>query len=78
MAAHSDDSVPPTDALLFVITCLFIGLSTQQFAKPVLKQVPYTAVLLLIGLCIGLLQSIPPATLKFSGDERLGCLVLKT
>ncbi|GBF87432.1 hypothetical protein Rsub_00143 [Raphidocelis subcapitata] len=64
---HGDGGgVPPTDAVLFLVTCLFVGLATQHFARPLLRHVPYTAVLLAIGLCIGLLQAIPPATLNFT------------
>ena len=61
----SGDEVSPTTALLFVITCFFIGISTKFFLLGWLR-VPYTALLLVFGLCIGLLQAIPPATEAFT------------
>ncbi|KAF6265731.1 Sodium/hydrogen exchanger family-domain-containing protein [Scenedesmus sp. NREL 46B-D3] len=48
--------VAPTEALLFVLTCILIGIATQYFLSSV--PVPYTALLLVFGLCIGLLQGV--------------------
>lgn len=62
-------AVAPTDAVLLLITCLFIGLCTQQFLGRVLKRIPYTALLLAVGLGIGLMQAIPPKSHKFTGDD---------
>ena len=53
-----------TAAVLFIIVCFTIGLATQQFLDFI--PIPYTAKLLLIGLAIGALQAIPPATHQFT------------
>jgi hypothetical protein len=73
-AILSPENVPPTQAVLFVVTCLFIGLCAQQFGGRLLRYVPFTAVLLVAGLGVGLLQAIPPATAAFTGARRGGGL----
>ncbi|WIA34707.1 hypothetical protein OEZ86_013018 [Tetradesmus obliquus] len=53
---ESLEHVAPTEALLFILTCIIIGVATKYFLSSV--PVPYTALLLVFGLCIGLLQGV--------------------
>jgi hypothetical protein len=44
--AGMEHHAAPTEALLFVLTCIAIGISTQFFITPRLSFLPYTAILL--------------------------------
>ncbi|KAF6258311.1 Cation/H+ exchanger [Scenedesmus sp. NREL 46B-D3] len=55
--AQEVGQIAPTEALLFILVCIVIGVATKHFLGFI--PVPYTALLLVFGLCIGLLQAIP-------------------
>lgn len=69
VAGAESSHVEPPEAALFIITCILIGVSTQFFLKRL--KVPYTALLLIFGLGIGLLQAAAPKTEAFTATLEL-------
>lgn len=59
----------PSEAVLFIITCILIGVSTKFWLSKI--KIPYTALLLVFGLCIGLLQAAAPKTVAFTATLKL-------
>jgi di/tricarboxylate transporter len=53
---HSEHHGPDTSPLFFIIVAIFIGAATRHFLKAI--PVPFTALLLIIGIVLGVLSRL--------------------